>query len=430
VSEPTAPFGRRALARIVPPVLFGAGLLVSGGLPMAPAGKLLLAALLLVDATLLTAAATDHSLLLTLRARERARSAADAARWVDAAAPAQAALAWLLALAVAASACPHRTPAAWLACLLGGAALSAAWHVAMARAPGAAHLAERALEPCVRRWRPVLGALAAALTPAEPSAGATEPASERDLAEAIEVSGQEGDLSLAQSELLRRELDFARRRAADVMVPWARVEVLPADLPFAEAGRRMAASRHSRFPVMAAGHVLAVLHARDLLASALDLPPPTVGELVRHTAAPPTVSAGAPLEEVLAHLKRRHASLAVVREEGGRAVGLVAVEDLVEELVGEIVDESDAGVVRERLVCDGHHTLRELAEHGIELPGAPDATVAEFLAEQLGELPAADHAWTAAGVTLRVEALDADGNIDEVRVDWLLAGHGARGDGP
>jgi putative hemolysin len=145
--------------------------------------------------------------------------------------------------------------------------------------------------------------------------------------------------------------------------------------------------------------------------------------VARLAAGPPlTVAWDQPLESVLAALKQRHASLALVRDARGRVAGLLSVEDLVEELVGEIHDESDPGAVRESLVCNGARTLAELAEQGLALPGEPELTLASFLAAALDDELAVGQGWAGGGTRLVIEGLDAEGAVDRVRVDFNLAG--------
>jgi len=247
---------------------------------------------------------------------------------------------------------------------------------------------------------------------------------EEDLADVIEVGSQQGELSIAQSELLRRELDFARKTAADVMVPRVQVEYLDISMTLAEAKAVVTSSRFSRFPVQegSVDHVVAVLHAKQLLRYAEGEAPETLRKLLMllQPAAPVHVQADQTLEDVLEVLRRQHSSLAVVDDTYGGVAGILTVEDVVEEIVGEIVDESDAEALHESFECSGRRLLEELSEHGLELPGDPASTVAEFLAEQLGEGVGIGQAWVDAGVRLVIEATDAEGQIEIVRVEMHL----------
>jgi magnesium and cobalt transporter len=255
-------------------------------------------------------------------------------------------------------------------------------------------------------------------------------AAEQDeqLAEVIEVESQQGDLSILQSHLLRRELDFVRKCAADVMVPRVDVEYLDVDMTLDEARQQIVESRFSRFPVRegSVDNVVAVLHAKSVLPFAHGEAPETLRKVLVLTLPrkPLHVRFDLPLEDVLEQLKREKASLAVVDDEYGGVAGILTVEDVVEEIVGEIVDESDAEAVRETVVCSGRRLLSELAEHGIAVPGDPELSIAELLSEKLGGEPRAGQAWAFGNGRVVVEATDADGGIDTVLVEQVWPAHG------
>lgn len=247
---------------------------------------------------------------------------------------------------------------------------------------------------------------------------------EDDLADVIEVGSHQGDLSILQSQLLLRELSFSHRTAGDVMVPRVRVEYLDVEMTFEEAKRRVCASRFSRFPVQSGSvdRIVAILHVKTLLGALLGEAPPTLGALLERSRPRPPVHVAhdQPLDEVLAVLQREHASLAVVDDAYGGVAGILTVEDVVEELVGEIADESDPEIVIDSLSFSGRRTLGELAEEGVELPGEDDQTVADFLTERLGESVAEGASWEGGGVRLTVETVDADGHIETVRAERHL----------
>ncbi len=253
---------------------------------------------------------------------------------------------------------------------------------------------------------------------------------EADLADVIEVGSHQGDLSIMQSELLRRELDFAAKVAADVMVPRVEVDYLDIDQTFAEAKEHVAAARYSRFPVQSGSvdNVVAVLHVKTLLKYLLGEPPETLRKLLALEVPRKPLEVGEedPLEDVLEALKRAKSSLAVVKDEYGGVAGILTVEDVVEELVGEIVDESDAEPVTESFNLSGRRLLAELAEHGVELPGEPTQTVAECLAEAFGQPPRLGEQVLVGGWLVTLEALDADGAVESVTLERpvVLAGGG------
>lgn len=253
---------------------------------------------------------------------------------------------------------------------------------------------------------------------------------EDDLADVIEVGSHQGDLSLVQSELLRRELDFARHTAADVMVPRVQVEYLDVEMPVEEARRHVIESHFSRFPVQhgSVDNVVAVLHVRTLLEAALHGAPESLHKLLalQRQKPPLHVRHDQSLEEVLEALRRERASLAIVDDAYGGVAGILTVEDVVEELVGEIVDESDAEQALESVVVSGRRQLSELREHGIELPGDGELTVAEFLADELGEEVTPGQVWRLGDLLLVIESTDGAGGVETVRAELVL--HGDEGD--
>jgi CBS domain containing-hemolysin-like protein len=131
-----------------------------------------------------------------------------------------------------------------------------------------------------------------------------------------------------------------------------------------------------------------------------------------------------PLDDLLADLQRQRTSMAVVVDEYGRTVGIITIEDIIEEIVGEIFDESDSGAatgVRRLPNGDwyvrGHVPITDLADYGIELPADSDAynSVGGFVFSQLGRLPKRGDMVNSAGYSLRVESV-RENRIEAVRI--------------
>jgi CBS domain containing-hemolysin-like protein len=164
--------------------------------------------------------------------------------------------------------------------------------------------------------------------------------SSEDLAQMLSESHREGLIERDAHRLLTGVLEFGRRTAGSVMVPRHDIVGVPASVTTAEAEALVATTGHSRLPVLDddTGEPLGFVHAKDLLAlseAAGGRPLPL--RLVRGM---PVVPADQPLEELLLAMRSSGVHLALVTD-NGNAVGLVTLEDLLEELVGEIVDETD-----------------------------------------------------------------------------------------
>ncbi|MFI5906568.1 hemolysin family protein [Dactylosporangium sp. NPDC051541] len=175
----------------------------------------------------------------------------------------------------------------------------------------------------------------------------------------------------------------------EVMVPRTDVVFLDAALTVDDALRSVRRARHSRFPVIDGDpdDVLGFVHLRDLTLIAEDPQAPLRGltrEVKRLPASKRVLAA-------LSEMRREGQHLAVVVDEYGGTAGIVTLEDLIEELVGEIHDEYDAPPAPPRVdEVDGRLNLADLAERtGLTLPAGPYETVAGFVMARLGKVPEA-----------------------------------------
>ena len=229
----------------------------------------------------------------------------------------------------------------------------------------------------------------------------------------VEESVAHGKLTARQAALLERAIDFGSLHASEAMVPWNRVATI-ASVATGEDLRRLMASAHSRFPVVAAdGSIAGVVHAKDLFDIADDaFVTTTVGALARPALVVPE---SARLRSVLAALRRDATEMAIVADEYGAPAGVVTLEDLVEELVGDIADEYDPAALEIRQDLDGSWIvpgswrIDEIErDTGVALPGdgAYD-TVAGLVLARLQRIPSiGDHVEVAESV---LEVLTMDG---------------------
>ena len=242
-----------------------------------------------------------------------------------------------------------------------------------------------------------------------------------ELKSLVRRSASQGSLDRDTATLLARTLAFSEHTASDVMTPRPRlaaVERTDTAAAVIELARR---TGYSRFPVVDDGpdDIVGVVHVKQAVAvprerrgsvpvSALQTDALRVPETMK-------------LDTLLGELRARSYQLAVVVDEYGGTAGVATLEDLVEELVGEVSDEHDrsrAGVVRSRdwLTFPGALRPDELLERaGVTVPeDGPYETVAGYLMSELGRIPAAGDTVEIAAGTFRVERMDGR-RIDRVR---------------
>ncbi|MEV0582696.1 hemolysin family protein [Nonomuraea sp. NPDC050310] len=225
----------------------------------------------------------------------------------------------------------------------------------------------------------------------EPVEEVEQGATPEELSRIIAESTEAGELPPRLSELLARALEFGDRNAEEAMVPRPRVVALRADRPISHLIECMRESGHSRFPVVGAdGDVIGVTGVRELLASGL-----SEGSITEITRPAVLVPDSLPLPAVLERMRQGRDDLVCVIDEYGDLAGVISIEDLAEELVGELVDENDpeplGAVQQPDGVWDVPGTLRldeiERAT-GLSLPESDDYdTVAGLVLARLGRMP-------------------------------------------
>lgn len=224
------------------------------------------------------------------------------------------------------------------------------------------------------------------------------------------VAAQES-LSSEERQLIDEVITAGGRELAEVMVPRTEVEFLDADVPVHKAVAKVREMPHSRYPVVegSADEVIGFVHVRDLLDPDIARRSLRVERLVRPVLRFPDSKAILP---AMQEMRDAGSHLAIVVDEYGGTAGIVTLEDLVEELVGDIRDEFD---LREATTfrlggeaeVDGLLSLDDFAEDtGLALPDGPYETVAGFMISRLGRLPENDDIVELDGNTLTVAELD------------------------
>jgi CBS domain containing-hemolysin-like protein len=228
----------------------------------------------------------------------------------------------------------------------------------------------------------------------------------------VDSSAESGHLTVVQAALLERAIDFGDLRASDAMVPWNRVDTIAVTATAADL-RDLMASRHSRFPVVdGEGQVQGIVHAKDLLGvDRMSYETTAVSSLFHEALAVPEAAG---LDVVLSELRDHSTEMAVVIDEYGASAGVVTLEDIVEELVGEIEDEYDPGDPLEHVeTAPGVWSIAATVRPdeieritGLKLPDGEYDTVAGLVLDRLERIPEVDDFVVVDGVHIEVVELD------------------------
>ena len=207
----------------------------------------------------------------------------------------------------------------------------------------------------------------------------------------------------------------------EIMIPRTEVEFLDSDLPVFKAAQIVSEQPHSRYPVFDSSHddVVGFVHVRDILSPDVRERSLRVGELVREIARLPGSKHVIP---ALSDMRAAGAHMAIVVDEYGGTAGIITMEDLVEELVGDIRDEYDTdeseGVIPVGIdvIVDGLLNLDDFAEETfLDLPEGAYETAAGFMAAQIGRIPELGDEISVAGGTLTVTEMDGR-RVSRIRV--------------
>jgi CBS domain containing-hemolysin-like protein len=240
----------------------------------------------------------------------------------------------------------------------------------------------------------------------------------------IQESVTGGKLDPGEAGMLTGVFHLHEQQARQVMTPAPAVVTVDLSEDVETAMRRCISSGHTRLVVTEdenPDRVKGVVHANQLGQKLLaEGPNAPIDDLVREA---PIVPETKPLDDLLADLQRQRSSLAIVIDEYGRTAGIVTVEDIIEEIVGEIDDETDplGGAVRRLPNGDwfvrGHVAITDLQDYGLDLPVDSDAynSVGGFVFGELGRLPKRGDTIHHNGYSIRVESV-RENRIEAVRI--------------
>lgn len=228
------------------------------------------------------------------------------------------------------------------------------------------------------------------------------------------------DLTAEERALIDDVFDAGDRELKEVMVPRTETAFLDASMSIADAAQEVASAPHSRYPVIrgSADNVVGVVHIREILHPGAADSRRTVGDLARQVVFFPGTKEVIP---ALTEMRRQRQHLAIVVDEYGGTAGIVSLEDLVEELIGDIRDEYDEVTSAGPAEVDGLLNLEDFHDAtGVTLPDGPYETAAGFVISRLGALPEVDAYVDVDGHRLSVSQLDGR-RIARLRVTPLPA---------
>jgi magnesium and cobalt exporter, CNNM family len=245
-----------------------------------------------------------------------------------------------------------------------------------------------------------------------------------DLKQIIDSSRMGGHLDPGEAGMLGGVFHLHEQEAREVMTPIPAVVTVDASETVEAALKRCVTSGHTRLVVIEDDNpdrVKGIVHNNSLARLYMNEGPEAkIDSVVREAVIVPETR---PLDDLLHDLQVQRTSLSVVVDEYGRTVGIVTVEDILEEVVGEIEDETDPRAAALRRLTNGdwfvrgHVSLGDLADAGIELPIDTDAynSVGGYVFGELGRLPKRGDSIVADGYTIRVEAV-RENRIEAVRI--------------
>jgi len=311
----------------------------------------------------------------------------------------------------------------------------------------AAYAAERILAAAlpilmVLRWAlwPVIVVMMAFDVPIRRLAGADGKSNDngdnakQEILQAATEGRAEGAVEQEEVEMIESVMEFGDTDAGKIMTPRTDIFALPVETPWHDACRAVFEAGHTRVPVYDGGldNIIGVLYAKDLLQYFQRDESVTTRQIMRKPFFVPETKA---LDDLLREFRRRKVHLSIVLDEYGGTAGLVTIEDVLEEIVGDISDEYDepeapdiSRVDEQTIEVDGRVHIDDVNDVlDLEIPEDEDYdTLAGFVVSDLGYIPAVDETLEACAakftvldaderkiMRLRVEALPADGQAED-----------------
>jgi len=247
-------------------------------------------------------------------------------------------------------------------------------------------------------------------SPAVPAASTAE-----ELMILVERGSEQGVIEAEEQQMIGAVLELGQQRVHEVMVPRIDIQALPSTAPLDEIVDTIIREGHSRIPVYeeSIDNVIGILYAKDLLPFLAKGETPDIRAILR---APLFVPESISVDDLLHSLQRRKVHIAIVLDEYGGTAGLVTIEDLLEEIVGEIQDEYDVEepmievISEDEARIDGRASIDDLADHfAIELDDTDREqydTVGGLVYHRIGGVPVVGDTVEVQRLTLTVESTD------------------------
>jgi CBS domain containing-hemolysin-like protein len=313
---------------------------------------------------------------------------------------------------------------------------------AIVHAEGTARRSARPLHLFRESFKPFIWALNSASNGVlraigvDPRAEFDEVSSSEDLRMLIARSARGGQLDPGEAGMLSGVFHLHEQQARQVMTPIPAVVTVDASETAETALRRCVDSGHTRLVVtddQNTDRIHGIIHANAIARRLMtEGPDASIEGSVKDAHIVPETK---PLDDLLADLQRERREMAVIVDEYGRTAGIVTIEDILEEVVGEIADETDPSVAGVRRLANGdwwvrgHVPITDLADYGVDLPVDSEAynSVGGFIFGELGRLPKRGDMVQANGYSLRVESV-RENRIEAVRIrDRTDSGQRERG---
>ncbi len=237
--------------------------------------------------------------------------------------------------------------------------------------------------------------------------------SEEELRIMISSATASGELEPEEREYLNKVFDFGDRVAREIMVPRPDIEALSVDMPLPELIDAAVFGRYTRYPLYDGDldHVLGAVHIKDLLRAARENPDNfDIRAIIRNCLVVPE---NKPIEQILREFQSRKLQMAIVIDEWGSVEGLITIEDVLEEIVGEIQDEFDEGEATIEEIGDGVYAvdgripITEVNEYfDLDLPHEDFDTIGGYVLGALGRPPRPGDTVEADGAILHVKSVD------------------------